>query len=64
MTGRGMGPCAGSGAGYGFRARMGFGGFRSPKNQQSALEAEKAELEAELEILKEELEAVKKEANK
>jgi len=56
-TGRGMGPCAVcNGSGLGWRARMGFGGFRSPKNQQSALEAE-------LEVLKEELAAVKKETN-
>ncbi|MCK9641496.1 MAG: DUF5320 domain-containing protein [Prolixibacteraceae bacterium] len=66
-TGGGMGSCvtgASYGAGLGRRARMGFGSFRSPKNQQSALEAEKADLGVELEVLKEELTAIKKETNK
>lgn len=66
-TGRGMGPC-GTGSGFdggcGWRARMGLGGFKSPKNQQQALQADQKDLETQLEIVKAELEAVKKEANK
>jgi hypothetical protein len=64
-TGKGMGPCRGYyNGGYGRRARLGLGSFWSPKNQKTALDAEKEALEAELEFVKEELTSLKNSTNK
>jgi hypothetical protein len=60
MTGRGLGPCGGG-------MRMGWGGcglgwrrfFRSPKNQQQALDEEEKMLEEDLESVRSERTALK-----
>jgi hypothetical protein len=54
---RGGGCCPGCGRGFGFGGRQ----FISPKNELSALEAEKRSLEEQLAIVREEKEALKKE---